>query len=287
MKKLVLSLIILSTSNIVAAVFDPLPSDYVAPRPGLTIMSINAFDRTTIGPYANGDKLTSDSISQRTYFLRYNYGSSFLGYTTSYGFALPYTQLKTEGSTLGSFIGTKSTGWSDFVLSSTLWLINDKKTQEYLGVTFLLVTPSGNYDDSQVLNTSENRYKYVLNLGYIKPINESISLELSPEIAFYGDNKTNTSTTEQKPSYALNTHIRYKLDKNLELFTGYQYSYNSQTVINGINQNNENSSNKYSFGAIYTTKNYNQFMIRYAKESSKEFGMKVKDEFLVRYRWWF
>jgi hypothetical protein len=269
------------------AVFDTIPSDYVAPQAGTHVMSINVLDRSSIGPYAKGKKLTNDSIVQKTYYLRYNYGSSFLGYTTSYGVALPFTKVQTKGATLENALGEKSTGWSDFVLSSTMWLLNDREKREYLGVTFLLVTPSGNYDKSQILNTSENRYKYILNMGYIKPLSEKLILELSPELAFYGDNKTSTSTMKQKPSFALNTNLRYRFNKTYEIFGGYQYSYNSETSINGTEQNNQHSSNKYSLGGFYYTKKHHQFMVRYAKESTKDFGMQIEDELLLRYRWWF
>jgi hypothetical protein len=286
MKKSLLLITSLSICTF-AAVLDIVPKDYVAGKSGLNIMSVNFLNKNSIGPYSKGEKLTNDSISQKSYFLRYNYLSNIAEFATSYGVVLPYTQLKTEGSTLSSAIGEKSNGLSDSLFTSTIWLKNDKKEKEYLGLTFVLVTPSGKYDDSQTLNTSENRYKYVFALGYIRPLSENITFEISPELAFYGDNKTDSSTTKQEPSYALNTYLRYKLNKSYEAFAGYQYSYNSQTTVNNIEQNNEHSSNKYSLGAIYTTEKYNQFMLRYAKEDSKEFGMKVKDEIFLRYRWWF
>lgn len=172
-------------------------------------------------------------------------------------------------------------------MSSTVWLLNNREKKEHLGVSFVLVTPSGNFNESQVLNSSENRYKYILNMGYIKPLNEKFTFEFSPEIAFYGENKTKTTTIKQKPSFAFNTNLRYRINRSYEIFGGYQYSYNSETSINGISQNNQHSSNKFSLGGFYYTQNHHQFMVRYAKENSKEFGMKVQDEVLLRYRWWF
>lgn len=31
----------------------------------------------------------------------------------------------------------------------------------------------------------------------------------------------------------------------------------------------------------------NQFMFKYAKETGKEFGFEIDNEFMIRYRWWF
>jgi hypothetical protein len=269
------------------AVLDVVPKDYIAGPSGINTMSINFVNKNSIGPYSKGNKLTNDSITQNTYFLRYNYLSTIGQYSTSYGVVLPYTKLKTNGSTLSSAIGEKSNGLSDSLFTATIWLKNDSKTKEYFGTTFVLVMPSNNYDDSQVLNSSENRYKYIFTAGYIKPISDNLTLEIIPELAFYGNNESSSSTSKQKPSYAISSYLRYKIDKTYELFGGYQYSYNSETTVDNIEQNNEHSSNKYSIGAIYTTEKHNQFMLRYAKEDSKEFGMKVKDEFFLRYRWWF
>jgi hypothetical protein len=286
MKKII-SILGVSNIYLLGAVYDAIPTDYVAPKVGMHIASINLLQRDSIGPYSKGVKLTDDSISQTTYYLRYNYGSELGGFRTSYGVALPFTKLQTKGDTLGGFIGEKSTGWSDTVLNATLWLKADAKNKEYLATTFIVAVPTGKFDESQQLNSGENRYKYLLNFGYITPLNEKTTLELSPEFAFYGENKSTNGTIKQKPSYALNSNIRYKIDKNYEIFGGVQYSYNSETSNNGVEQNNDNSSNKYSLGAFYYTQNYNQFMVRYGKEESKEFGMTIKDEVLLRYRWWF
>lgn len=285
MKNLFLSLFLINISY--SAVIDSIPTDYIAIKPGMSVMSINYLNRNSIGPYNNYDKSTNDSISQNTTYLRFNYGSQIGNYITSYGIAIPYSNIQTNGETLSSFIGKESVGLNDITFSSTLWLISNRKTKKYLGISLILVTPTGEYDNKQLLNIGENRYKYILNAGYISPVTENITFEFSPEIVFYGDNNSSVKNVEQKPSYAINTNLRYKINKSYETFTGYQYSHNSETTVNDIEQKNNFSSNKYSLGMLYHTEKFNQFMIRYAKEDNKKFGMKINDEFLIRYRWWF
>ena len=41
------------------------------------------------------------------------------------------------------------------------------------------------YDESQLLNISENRYITTLAIGYITKLSDSFLFELSPEIGFY------------------------------------------------------------------------------------------------------
>ena len=219
---------ILTIQSLYGAVYDAIPSDYIAAKPGIQVISINFLERDLIGPYNKGNKLTNDSISQKTFYLRYNYTEQINDYTSSFGFALPFSKLETKGSNLGQFIGKKSTGISDLVLSSTLWLKNDNVNKEYLGLTFLVSLPTGKFEESQTLNSGENRYKYIINMGYIKPLDERFTLEVSPELAFYGDNKTTVKEVEQKPSFAINTNLRYKINKSYEVLSGYKKSYNSK-----------------------------------------------------------
>ena len=37
----------------------------------------------------------------------------------------------------------------------------------------------------------------------------------------------------------------------------------------------------------YCTDKFHQFMIRFATEADKEYGLEINKEVLVRYRWWF
>ena len=103
-------LFVIFTQQLFGAVFDAIPSDYVAAQNGTHVMSINLLDRNSIGPYNKGDKLTSDSISQNTYYLRYNYFGDIGNYKTSFGVALPLTKLETKGVTLENDLGKSSTG---------------------------------------------------------------------------------------------------------------------------------------------------------------------------------
>ena len=270
-------------SNSFAAINDLIPSDYEPPLANSTIISLNYLTKEL-----NTATLPKDQyVRQNTYALRYHYGLDIDGKILSLGFALPYSDLNTHGDTLSSYIGEKSTGLSDTVFSATYWFITDRKTRDFLGLTLTHAIANGKYNESQSLNAGENRYKTTLALGYITKLSDSFLIELSPEIGFYGDNETATSRIEQKNSYALTSNLRYKPTNKYELFVGIQENYLKETIKNDVEQNNNHTYQKYSLGGAYYTDKFNQFMIRFATEADKEYGLKAEKEMLVRYRWWF
>lgn len=269
--------------NSFSAINDLIPSDYEPPLADSTVISLNYLTKEL-----NTSTLSKDQyVKQNTYALRYNYGFDIDGKILSLGFALPYSDLNTHGNTLSSYIGEKSTGLSDTVFSATYWLINDKKSRDFLGFTITHYINDGKYNESQILNSGENRDKTTLAIGYITKLSDDFLIELSPEIGFYGDNETSRYTIEQKNSYSLTSNLRYKPTKKYELFVGVQENYLKETIVNGKEQNNDHSYQKYSLGGAYYTDKFDQFMIRFATEADKEYGLKADKEMLVRYRWWF
>jgi hypothetical protein len=273
----------ISISNSFGAVNDIIPGDYQAPLANSTIMSLNYLTKEL-----NTSSLPNNQyIKQNSYALRYTYGFDIDGKILALGVAIPYSDLKTHGDTLSSLIGEKSTGFNDMIFSSTYWFINDRKNKNFLALTMTYTTPSGKYNESQVLNTGDNKYKTTFNLGYITKISENFLIEISPEIAFYGDNETQNSTTEQKTSYAINSNLRYKPNNKYEIFAGFQENYQSETIKNGIEQNNDCFYQKYSFGGAYYTDKFDQIILRFAKEVNKKYGFETDKEILLRYRWSF
>ena len=287
MNKLTFSSLIICVYSY-AAVNDIIPSDYEAPLANSTVISLNYLTKEL-----HTNTLPSNQyIKQNTYALRYSYGFDIDGKILSLAVAIPYSNLKTQGDTLSSFIGEKSSGLSDSIFSSTYWFISDRKNKEFLALTMTLSTPNGKYEESQLLNAGEDRYKTTFNIGYITKISEIFIFEISPEIVFYGNNKTENNKTEndkieQKSSYAINSNLRYKPNKKYELFSGFQHNLQSETIKNNIEQNNDYFYQKYSLGGAYYTDKFHQIMIRFAQESDKEYGFKTEKEMLLRYRLWF
>lgn len=270
-------------SNLFSAVNDLIPSDYEPPLANTSVVSLNYLTKDLTASTLSKEQY----VKQNTYVLRYTYGFDIEGNILALGFAIPYSDLKTHGDTLSRYIGEESIGFNNSILSTSYWLINDRKNKEFLALTFTLYTPTGKYNESQSLNAGENRYKGTLAIGYITKLFDDFLFELSPEIGFYGDNQTNNSTIEQKNSYSLSSNLRYKPNNFYELFIGFQENYQGETIKNGIEQNEDYFYQKYSFGGAYYFDKSHQIMIRVAQENNKEYGFETDKEVLLRYRWWF
>lgn len=272
----------ISSVLLFGAVNDVVPSDYEAPLVDSTVMSVNYLSKEL-----KIKSLPNDYVKQNTYVLRYTRGIDVNGKTLGLSFALPYTNLTSNGVALPSILGKESEGLSDIILSATYWLTNDRKNKNFLALTTTLAIPSGKYDQTQLLNTGENRYKSTFHIGYISKLSNDFIIELSPEIAFYGDANTKNGKMTQKPSYALSSNLRYKPNTKYELFGGFQHNYQSETTVNNIDKNDNCFYQKYSFGGAYYTDKFHQIMVKFATERDKEFGFRADNEVLLRYRWWF
>ncbi|MDD2698433.1 MAG: transporter [Arcobacteraceae bacterium] len=264
------------------AVNDIVPSDYEAPLVDTTSMSVNYLSKRL-----KTNNLPNNYVSQNTYAVRYTRGINLNDKTLALSVAIPYTNLTSHGTTLPSYVGKESKGMSDIIFSASYWFVNNRKNKDFLATTMTLAIPNGKYDQTQLLNSGENRYKSTVNLGYISKISNDFIIELSPEIAFYGDANTKNGKLKQKPSYAINSNLRYKPNTKFELFGGFQQNYQSETTVNNIEKNDDCFYQKYSFGGAYYTDKFHQIMVKFAKENDKEFGFQGSNEILLRYRWWF
>jgi hypothetical protein len=276
----------LSIAN--AAVNEVIPGDYEAPAIGINLATLYLAERKMTGPYQGGEKLTNDKATALISALKLTATIDIGGYTVCPMIALPYSVTKSNGDTMSAMIGDKSSGFADVVVGATGWLINDKEKNQYLAATVLLFAPTGEYNPQQLLNIGENRYKSTLNIGYIQKLSEDFRIELSPELALYGDNSNSLGRKiEQNPSYALSTTVRYNQTPQLTLFGGFQQNYGGESIVDGVAQNDDTRMQKATAGMYYYTLGGTQILLRYAKEFGTQDGMRITDDFLLRFQWWF
>ena len=122
------------------------------------------------------------------------------------------------------------------------------------GITGLVTFPTGEYDRNQLLNIGENRYKTTLSLGWIEPLSKTWVFELTPEIAWYGDNRdyAGKQKLEQKPSYALTSYLRYRANTNWQFHLGGQINAGGETAVDDVDQNNAAENPRAMLGATFT-----------------------------------
>lgn len=269
-----------------AAVNDVMPGDYFPLQPGQTTLTVYAYDREFQGPYAGGRQAFDGRIDSTVLALR-AVRSFQVGNTTFAGVAvLPWSDSQVSPAPLATALGEKAKGLSDLRLGLTAWLINDKVTANYLGISGMLIAPTGEYDDRQVLNAGENRWRYVLSAGWQKDITPRFLFELSPELAFYGNNNDyiGNRKLEQRRSVALTGYLRWRVTSAWHVHVGGQRNWGGETRINGVDLRNPANNERVMAGMTWFLPDQQQVILRLARDTDIDNGFRTGREILLRYQ---
>jgi hypothetical protein len=290
MKKL-LSLILIASSPMAAAVNDIFPTDYVANKPGDVVTTLYLSESESDTYYRNKSKILDETLSTSVQALRLGYSTQLFGFTTAFTAVGFHAKNTFEGPTLETLYPKTTSGYGDLRLGVTAWLLNDRENMHYFAITPMISLPVGTYDAARSINIGENRYKATLSAGYVNRFlhgdGGELFLELSPEFAFYGDNdNAQGRKIEQEPSFALTGYLRYRPIPIAGLFVGYQINRGGETSIDEIAQNDEAKNTKIMFGgAVFVLGT--QITLRHAEDIDIENGFKTDRQTTLRLQWIF
>lgn len=267
-----------------AAVNDIFPGDYAALAEGTTAISAYLFDREFDSLYSRGKRVAEGMLESDVAALRVVRYYRLGGYTVAPVVVLPYVANHIGGN-LQRVFGEASPGFVDLRLGATAWFVNRPESRDYLGLTLVTFVPTGTYSQARTLNAGENRWKTTLGLGGIHGFGERWTLDVAPELAWYGANDSylGDRRLEQQPSYALTSYLRYRALPNAEMFVGGQVNGGGETEINGVAQNNVLHSRRNMLGLIYSPSRATQLIARYAHETSTDNGLHLSDEVALRF----
>lgn len=284
--KIFLVLLLVFSGRLSAAVNDVLPADFFPLATGTTTFALYAYDRQFSGPYSRGNKLLDGELSSEIVALRAGHFIEVAGTPVSLVTVLPWSQNTVSPAPLAAAMGEKARGLGDLRFGATGWLLANRGSGEYLGVTGLFFVPTGGYNNRQVLNVGENRYKFTLNVGWIKPLGKSFIFELLPEVAWFGDNTdfAGSRTLSQKTAYAVSSYLRYRASQNWQFHLGGQVNRGGETRINYVDQNNSPDNSRLMLGTTYLTDDKShQWIFRVARDVEVKNGFKTDSEFMLRY----
>lgn len=282
---LALSMMLLTGAS-QAAVNDALPADYFPPEVGTSTFAVYAVNRQTVGPYKNGLKLIDGTVNTQISVVRVAHIVSLAGHPVALMGVLPWSQNSLGPAPLEKALGHEASGLADVRIGATGWLINNRDSGKYLGITGLVFFPTGAYTANQVLNVGENRHKFTFNVGWIQPLSSSFVLEVLPEIAWFGDNSNylGGQTLSQSPAYALTSYLRFRANPSWQFHLGAQVNRGGETRINGIDQNNPPDNNRIMAGTTYLTDDKkSQWILRIAKDTNIKNGFATESEIMLRY----
>lgn len=137
---------------------------------------------------------------------------------------------------LGGQSLSSSSGLGDTIIASTFWFINDDEDQRYFGITPFLYLPTGTYKDGQAINLGENRYKGVLQAGYVEHFGDWI-VDGIVDTTFYGNNDDagadGKQTLRQENSYQAQAWLRYKLTPEWNIGGGWSGTWGGEQKVAG------------------------------------------------------
>ena len=269
----------------IAAVNDIFPGDFFPAKAGQTTVSMYLFDRQQQGPYANGKQQLDGRIDVRLAALRLAHTRKVGDSQMSGVVVLPWSHSEVKPPMLARGIGEQARGLGDLRLGLTGTLINRPETANYLSVAAMVSAPTGDYNRRQLLNIGENRWKYILFAGWQKDITPRLLIELTPELAFYGDNDDYLGQKlEQAPSRSLTSYLRYRVTPAWHVHIGGQINRGGKTRIDGVDRNNPLNSQRVMAGMTWFLPEQQQVILRLARENDLDNGFAIRREVALRYQ---
>lgn len=141
-----------------------------------------------------------------------------------------------------------ASGVGDPLVGGTLWLVNRPEQKQWFGVSAFVSLPLGDYDNDRAVNIGRNRWKTILQAGYVTGLGDKFMLDLLAETAFYGDNDeagASKATLSQAQSYGLQAHLRYLISPTSHVALSYYHDFGGETELNGVSQNDEMNNNRW------------------------------------------
>lgn len=267
-----------------AAVNDVFPGDYTALPEGAFVSTYYLFHREFSGPYAGGRALLDGSVRADVAALRLVKYAKVGNYAVAPMMVLPLSDMHTSGAPLPALVGDKASGFGDLRFGATAWLINEPERRHYFGMTGVVFAPTGAYRADRVLNVGENRWKFAINLGWVRALGDKWTIDLSPELVWYGanDDYLRGKRLEQKTSLAFTAYLRHHLNATTQLFAGGQINDGGETVLNGVAQRNEPENPRLYLGMTRNLGGGSQVILRYGRDTAIRSGLKMDNEFALR-----
>lgn len=274
------------TSCAQAAVNDVFPGDYAALTSGDIGVAAYVYDRKADGPFRNGNRTADNHLDSQVFALRITRTFDYAGTKISPVLVLSSARASITPAALAQALAPENDGVGDLRLGLTTWLIDDLATGHWLGISGMVIAPTGTYHPAQPVNVGENRWRYILSGGWIRSIiSRDLLFELSPEFVSYGDNDEylTNRTRSQKSTLALTGYLRYRFTPSLHGHLGWQENRGGVTNVNGVSQNDEANNSRAMAGVTLFLPDGHQIILRFAHDTKIDNGYRQDKELALRW----
>jgi len=179
----------------------------------------------------------------------------------------------------------KTSGVGDVILAAPVWLINDSASRTYLAIAPYLYLPTGSYSHDRALNLGENRWKFDLQVGFVKGLTDNWYVDLTGDVMFHGKNDNYGAagdTLKQKQLYQGQGYLRYQFTPGANAFVGLSQTWGGETRVNGVDSDDEARQRKISVGGSYFIRPKTQVLVALGRDLEVENGFKESARINVR-----
>lgn len=180
--------------------------------------------------------------------LRYVHYLDIGGFTVAPQVLIPAGTL--YNGRLGGASFDAAAGLGDPILATTVWVVNNKASQTYIGIMPYLFLPVGQYSAGEALNLGENRWKLDLQAGWYQGLTNGVALQLTGDVIWYGDNGragNGTQTLSQDPTYQLQAWLSYAFAPTWSAAVGYSQFWGGTEYLAGVPTGNETERSQVRF----------------------------------------
>jgi hypothetical protein len=271
-----------------AAVNDIYPTDFVAlPNGSLNITLYTAHQKIT-GRYLNGTLRETGEISANQTVLRASKVFS-VGDNEQYAWApvavLSYADINTNPA-MDKILAKDISGVGDLRVGNAFWFHIDRTNRTYGLISLFVSFPTADYKASRTLNIAENRMRYVLSAGWMQPIGGKWLIDISPEVAVYGEDNRyypGTRVRTQDTSYALTSYLRYRQSDALQFYGGAQLNRGGATQVGGVEITGAPNNTRMYLGGLFFAAPKQQWQLRYSRDVKIDNGLRSAGEVSLRY----
>ena len=224
---------------------DNIARDYIPAPPDTLAIFVYYEHLSANSLYANGNKVSNNiDLNGNIGIFRPVYFTQLGPFVIDPQVIIPFGSLSLD---LNDGISSSNvSGFGDPILFATIWFLNDTKSKTWLGFTPFFYIPVGNYDNTKLVNLSENRWHFREELGFVKGWEVIPEHNLYFELQVAGDFYTNnndvllnsttgsTGAMSQSPGLTVESHLSYDLTKLFWVSADYYYHYNGRQVVNDV-----------------------------------------------------
>ncbi|THF65959.1 transporter [Pseudothauera nasutitermitis] len=178
-----------------------------------------------------------------------------------------------------------TSGVGDIILAAPVWLINDTASRTWLGISPYLYLPTGRYDHDRPLNLGENRWKFNLQVGFVKGLAKNWFVELTGDVMFHGENDdygAAKATLKQDRLYQGQAYLRYQFTPKANAFVSLSQTWGGETRVDGVRQDDEARQRKASIGGGYFIGPKTQLLLALGRDLKVENGFKENSRVNLR-----